>query len=62
MSGHVEVEHVTASDRILRELHALLHDRFDIEHTTIQVEVQPLVRITTRQPEARPERSQRDLS
>ncbi len=49
MSGHVLVENVAASDRILRELHALLHGRFDIDHTTIQVETEPLVQITTGQ-------------
>ena len=49
MSGHVLVENVAASDRILRELHALLHGRFEIDHTTIQVETEPLVQITTSQ-------------
>jgi cobalt-zinc-cadmium efflux system protein len=49
MSGHVLVEDVAASDRILRELHALLHGRFEIDHTTIQVETEPLVQITTSQ-------------
>lgn len=43
MSGHVIVEDVAANDRILRELHALLHGRFDIDHTTIQVETEPLL-------------------
>jgi cobalt-zinc-cadmium efflux system protein len=49
MSGHVLVDDVAASGRILRELHALLHGRFDIDHTTIQVETEALVQITTGQ-------------
>lgn len=46
MSAHVLVEDLTAGDRIIRELHALLHERFGIEHTTIQLESSPLVQIT----------------
>ena len=45
MSGHVVVDDVAASDRILRDLHAALHDRFGVEHTTIQIESRPLVQI-----------------
>jgi cobalt-zinc-cadmium efflux system protein len=59
MSGHVVVDDVAASDRILRELHALLHDRFDIEHTTVQVEFEPLVQVTMRQPQPPPGRAPR---
>ena len=51
MSGHVGVDDVATSDRVGGELHALLHDRFGIEHTTVQVESKPLVQITTRQAE-----------
>lgn len=58
MSGHVVVDEIVASDRVVRELHALLHDRFDIEHTTVQVESEPLVQITTRQPEPPPAHAQ----
>ena len=36
---------VAVSDRILRDLHAVLHDRFSVEHTTIQIESRPLVQI-----------------
>jgi cobalt-zinc-cadmium efflux system protein len=38
MSAHVEVEAGTPPDRILDELHVVLHARFGIDHTTIQVE------------------------
>jgi cobalt-zinc-cadmium efflux system protein len=41
MSAHVVVEDVGASDRLLRELHAVLHARFGIDHTTIQLESEP---------------------
>jgi cobalt-zinc-cadmium efflux system protein len=41
MSAHVVVEDVGASDRLLRELHAVLHARFGIDHTTIQLETEP---------------------
>ncbi|MGH8071648.1 MAG: cation diffusion facilitator family transporter [Candidatus Entotheonellia bacterium] len=52
MSSHVVVENLTAGDRILRDLHRLLHERFGIEHTTIQLESEPLVQIVpqTREP------------
>ncbi len=46
MSGHVVVENGSASDRILRDLHMLLHARFSIDHTTIQIESPPLVQIS----------------
>jgi len=44
----VVVEIGTASDKILEDLHVLLHTRFGIDHTTIQVETEPapLVQIT----------------
>ena len=51
MSGHVVVDDIAASNRVVGELHALLHDRFDIEHTTVQVESEPLVQVTNRRPE-----------
>lgn len=47
MSGHVVVEDLAAGDRILRDLHDLLHERFGIEHTTIQLESAPLIQIAT---------------
>jgi cobalt-zinc-cadmium efflux system protein len=54
MSGHVVVEDIAASDRVLRDLHALLHGRFDIDHTTIQLETEPLLQITSSHPDGRP--------
>src|SRR5574341_1340531 len=41
MSAHVVVEDVGESDRLLRELHEVLHARFGIEHTTLQIETEP---------------------
>ena len=48
MSGHVLVEDLAAGNRILRDLHELLHERFGIEHTTIQLESEPLVQVEAR--------------
>ncbi len=50
MSAHVLVDDLAAGDRALRTLHALLHARFDIDHTTIQLESEPLVQIAMRRP------------
>jgi cobalt-zinc-cadmium efflux system protein len=49
MSVHVVVEPDTSADRILEELHVILHARFGIDHTTIQVETEPspLLRIAS---------------
>lgn len=41
MSAHVIVEDVRESDRLLETLHAVLHARFGIDHTTIQLETEP---------------------
>ncbi len=38
MSAHVVVEAGAPADRILEELHVILHARFGIDHTTIQIE------------------------
>ncbi len=48
MSAHVVVDAGAVSDRILQDLHLLLHTRFGIDHTTIQVETDgpPLLQIT----------------
>ncbi len=48
MSAHVVVESGKASDRILEDLHVILHTRFGIDHTTIQIETEPasLLQIT----------------
>ena len=50
MSAHVEVEAGTPADRILDELHVVLHARFGIDHTTIQIETEgpSLFQITPR--------------
>ena len=41
MSAHVVVEDVRESERLLEALHALLHARFGIDHTTVQLETAP---------------------
>jgi cobalt-zinc-cadmium efflux system protein len=46
LSVHVVVGPDAATDKILDELHILLHTRFGIDHTTIQVEPDPLIQIT----------------
>jgi len=43
MSAHVVVADVGESDRLLRELHEVLHARFGIDHTTVQLETEPPV-------------------
>jgi cobalt-zinc-cadmium efflux system protein len=50
MSAHVVVEAGAPSDKILEELHLILHARFGIDHTTIQIETEPapLIQITPR--------------
>lgn len=41
MSAHVVVDDVGQSERLLQALHAVLHARFGIDHTTIQLETEP---------------------
>jgi cobalt-zinc-cadmium efflux system protein len=41
MSAHVVVVDVRESERLLEALHAVLHARFGIDHTTIQLEKEP---------------------
>jgi cobalt-zinc-cadmium efflux system protein len=41
MSAHVVVQDVRESERLLDALHAVLHARFGIDHTTIQLETEP---------------------
>jgi cobalt-zinc-cadmium efflux system protein len=41
MSAHVVVDDVRESERLLDSLHTLLHARFGIDHTTIQLETEP---------------------
>ena len=50
MSAHVEVERGTPPAQVLDELHLILHARFGIDHTTIQIETQApaLLQITPR--------------
>jgi cobalt-zinc-cadmium efflux system protein len=49
MSAHVVIENGAPSDRVLDDLHALLHGRFGIDHTTIQLETEaPLIQIGVR--------------
>jgi cobalt-zinc-cadmium efflux system protein len=52
MSAHVVVEPHTPPARILDALHVLLHARFGIDHTTIQVETEPspLIQISAPRP------------
>jgi Co/Zn/Cd efflux system component len=46
MSAHVVVGDVRESERLLEALHAVLHARFGIDHTTIQLDPeQPVLRI-----------------
>jgi cobalt-zinc-cadmium efflux system protein len=49
MSAHVVVAPDVAADKILDTLHVLLHTRFGIDHTTIQIETEPapLIQITS---------------
>jgi cobalt-zinc-cadmium efflux system protein len=49
MSAHVVVDDVRESERLLEALHALLHARFGIDHTTMQLETAPpsVLRIKT---------------
>lgn len=50
MSAHVVVEAGANPDKILEDLHLVLHTRFGIDHTTIQIETEPalLIQITPR--------------
>jgi cobalt-zinc-cadmium efflux system protein len=41
MSAHAVVDDVRDSERLLETLHAVLHARFGIDHTTIQLETEP---------------------
>ena len=41
MSAHVVVHDVRESERLLDALHAVVHTRFGIDHTTIQLETEP---------------------
>ena len=54
MSSHVVVEDLAAGQRILGTLHKLLHERFGIEHTTIQLESELLVQLVPRPDDSSP--------
>jgi cobalt-zinc-cadmium efflux system protein len=41
MSAHAVVDDVRESERLLETLHAVMHARFGIDHTTIQLETEP---------------------
>jgi cobalt-zinc-cadmium efflux system protein len=43
MSAHVVVDDVRESERLLEALHTVLHARFGIDHTTIQLDPEPPV-------------------
>jgi cobalt-zinc-cadmium efflux system protein len=49
MSAHVVVAPDAPAARILENLHVILHTRFGIDHTTIQIDTEParLLRITS---------------
>ena len=46
MSAHVVVDDLAGGERVLEELHRLLHVRFCIDHTTIQLDVEPRALLT----------------
>jgi len=50
MSAHVVVGDLAESARLLDELHAVLHARFGIDHTTIQLEKDPGVALRIKGP------------
>src|SRR2546428_314666 len=41
MSAHAVVDDVRDSERLLETLHAVMHARFGIDHTTVQLETEP---------------------
>jgi cobalt-zinc-cadmium efflux system protein len=51
MSAHVVVEDVRESERLLGALHAVLHAKFGIDHTTIQLEEAPPEILTIKAPQ-----------
>jgi len=52
MSAHVVVDDLSESDRLLEELHRVLHARFGVDHTTIQLERDPEGALQIRRPAA----------
>ncbi len=45
MSGHLIVDGAVDGNALLREVHTALHERFGIEHTTIQLESPQLIQL-----------------
>jgi hypothetical protein len=45
MSGHVLLKPGQDGSAAVKRLHDVLHERFGVEHTTIEVEYQPLVQL-----------------
>ena len=54
MSGHVDLETGADPDAVRRAVHQLLHNDYDIEHTTIQTESPPDLLEIQRDPPANP--------
>jgi cobalt-zinc-cadmium efflux system protein len=50
MSAHVVVDDPGESERLLETLHAVLHAKFGIDHTTIQIEREPPALLTIKTP------------
>ena len=48
LAAHVRTEPSESPDDVRRRVEAVLHDRFEIEHTTLQVMVEPLLEIEDR--------------
>jgi cobalt-zinc-cadmium efflux system protein len=52
MSAHVVVDDLSESDRLLDELHRVLHARFGVDHTTVQLERDPQGALQIKRPVA----------
>ena len=48
LAAHVRTEPTEDMDEVRRRIEAVLHDRFDIHHTTLQMMVEPLLKIEDR--------------
>ena len=62
MSAHVVVDDLAGGERLLERLHALLHARFGIDHTTIQLEREPPALLTIKADGKAPPRPGRAVS
>jgi cobalt-zinc-cadmium efflux system protein len=54
MSAHVDLHRETNAERVRRALHRLLHQRYQIAHTTIQTEIPELLAIESDPPSEAP--------